>query len=145
LLACQSIESNVCGDQVSFFMRNVRRSSSCICDVSWVFMSLVALITLIDSGASSMPQRAQLGLAAIGPIACARMTSTCWSALMFSLSYLASGWSMRSACHFTQWKLNAIPLHHRTIRSCIVMMRSQSHFILWKVLSVIWYSSCGYC
>jgi hypothetical protein len=34
------------------------------------------------------------------------------------------------------WKLNAIMLHHRTIRSWIVMMRSQSHFVFWKILSV---------
>jgi hypothetical protein len=55
---------------------------------------------------------------------------------MFSLSSLVSGRSMRSAFHFTQWKLNAIPLHHHTIRSWKVTMRSQSHFVLWKILSV---------
>jgi hypothetical protein len=55
-LACQSIESNVCWDQVSFIMRNVWISSSCICDVSWVIMSLVTLLPLIDSDASLMSQ-----------------------------------------------------------------------------------------
>jgi hypothetical protein len=60
----------------------------------------------------------------------------CISASMFSISYLVSGWSMRSACPFIQWKLNAIPLHHHIIRSWIVTMRSHSHFVLWKILSV---------
>jgi hypothetical protein len=53
---------------------------------------------------------------------------------MFSLSSLVSGWSMKYACPFTQWKLNVIPLHHRTIKSWIVTMRFQSHFVLWKIL-----------
>jgi hypothetical protein len=43
---------------------------------------------------------------------------------------------MRSACPFTQWKLNAILLHHRTIRSWIVTMSSQKDFVVWKILSV---------
>jgi hypothetical protein len=99
-------------------------------------MSLVALLPLIDSDASSMSQCAQLGLAVIRPLACARTMSACRSASMFSLSSLVSGRSMRSACTFTQCKLNAILLHHHMIRSWIVTMRSQSHFLLWKMLSV---------
>jgi hypothetical protein len=43
---------------------------------------------------------------------------------------------MRSVCPFTQWKLNAIPLHHHTVRSWIVTIRSQLHFVLWKILPV---------
>jgi hypothetical protein len=76
----------------------------------------------------------QLGRAIIGPLACARTTSACISTWMFSLSSLVNGRSMTSDSHVTQWKLKAIPLHRRTIRSWIVMMRSQSHFVLWKIL-----------
>jgi hypothetical protein len=62
--------------------------------------------------------------------------SACRPASMFSFSSLVIGRYMIYTCHFTQWKINAIPLHHRTIRSWIVTMRSQSHFVLWKILSV---------
>jgi hypothetical protein len=55
---------------------------------------------------------------------------------MFSLLSLVSGRSMRPACPFTQWKLNAMSLHHRTIMYWIVTMRSQLHVVLWKILSV---------
>jgi hypothetical protein len=54
---------------------------------------------------------------------------------MYSLSSLVSGRSMRFVCPFTQWKLNAIHFHHHTIRSCIITMRSQLHFLVWKILS----------
>jgi hypothetical protein len=94
----------------------------------------VTLLPLIDSNTSSMYQCVQLGRTTIGPLACTRMMLACRSASMFSLSFLVSGRSMIS-CNFTQWELSVIPLHHRTIRSWIVMMRSQSHFVLWKILS----------
>jgi hypothetical protein len=54
---------------------------------------------------------------------------------MCILSSCVSGRSIRSVCHFTQWKLNVIRLHHPTIRSWIVMMRYQSYVVLWKILS----------
>jgi hypothetical protein len=57
------------------------------------------------------------------------------SASMLSLSSLVSGRSIRSACPLTQWKLSAFPLRHRTMRSWIVAMRSQSHLVLWNILS----------
>jgi hypothetical protein len=126
----------VCGYQVSFVIRNVRISSSRICDVSWVFMSLITLLPLIYSDASSMSQCAQLGLAPIGPLACERTMLACRSASMFSLSSIFSGRSMRSACPFTQRKLNVVPLYHCMIRSWIIMMRFQLHFVLWKILLV---------
>jgi hypothetical protein len=53
---------------------------------------------------------------------------------MLSLSTLDSGSSMRYVCSFTQWKLNAITLHNRTMRSWIITMRFRSHFVLWKIL-----------
>jgi hypothetical protein len=56
---------------------------------------------------------------------------------MFSFSSIISGRSMRYVCPFTQWKLNSIPFHHHTIAYWIVMMRSQSQFVLWKILSDI--------
>jgi hypothetical protein len=134
LLACQSIESNVHVDHVSFIVRYARRSLSCIWDVSWAFISFVNLLPQIDSDASSVSQWAQVGFAAIGPLACARKISACESASMFSLSSCVNGRSMISVCPFIQWKLNAIPSHHHTIRSWILMMRSQSPFVLWKIL-----------
>jgi hypothetical protein len=102
----------------------------------WFFMSLVTLPSRIESDASSISQWAQLGRAAIGLRAWDRITLACRSASMLSISSLVNGRSMRSAWPLTQWKLNAIPLHHRTIRSWMVNMRSQlqSHFVLWKIL-----------
>jgi hypothetical protein len=98
-------------------------------------MSLATLLPRMKSDASLMSQWGQLGRAAIVPHTCARMTSACMSASMLSLSYLVSGRSMRPVCPLTQWKLNAIPLQHRAMRSWIVTMRSQSHFVLWNILS----------
>jgi hypothetical protein len=81
-----------------------------------------------------MSQWRKLGRAGIVPRAWDRMASACMSASMLGLSSLVSGRSIWSACPSTQWKLSAIPLHHRTMRSWIVAMRSQSHLVLWNIL-----------
>jgi hypothetical protein len=142
-LACQSIELNVCGDQVSFVIRNARRSPSCIWDVSWAFVSLVILLPFIDSDTPVMSQWAQLGIDAIGPLACDRTTSDCNSTLMFSLSSRNNGRFMSYACHLSQWKLNVILSHHRKIWSWIVMIRSQSilYYVSYCQILVIWWLS----
>jgi hypothetical protein len=103
---------------------------------NWFFMSLVTLLPWIESDAFSMSQWAQLGGAAIGHHAWVRITSACRYASLFILSSLVNGRSTRYDSPMNQWKLNAIPLHHRTIRSWMVNMRSQlqSHFVLWKIL-----------
>jgi hypothetical protein len=48
---------------------------------------------------------------------------------------------MRSACHFTQWKINAIALHHCVIKSWIVSMSSVAAM---EDTVDVWSSSCGY-
>jgi hypothetical protein len=98
-------------------------------------MSLVTLLFCMKSDAASISQCGRLGRAARGPHAWARMTSACMPASMLRLSSLVSGRSIRYACPLTQWKLSAIPLHHRTMRYWIVAMRSQSHLVLWNILS----------
>jgi hypothetical protein len=102
---------------------------------NWFFMSLVTLLPWIESDAFSMSQWAQLGGAAIGHHAWVRITSACRYASLFILSSLVNGRSTRYDSPMNQWKLNAIPLHHRTIRSWVVTMRSQSYFVLLKILS----------
>jgi hypothetical protein len=96
-------------------------------------VSLVTFLPRTDSDAPSMSQWAQLGIYKIGPLAYAWKTSACKSISMFSVSSCVNGRSMRYACPLDQWKLKVIPSHHRTIRSWIAMIRSQSPFVLWKI------------
>jgi hypothetical protein len=93
-----------------------------------------------DYNTPSMSQWAQLGLITIGPLSCARKTSAYKSALTFILSSRANGGLMSYVCPLTQWNLKVIPSHHGTVRSWIVLIRSQFLFVLWKILSYLGHS-----
>jgi hypothetical protein len=90
----------------------------------------------MNSAQVSMSHRPADGLALLGPLACCRTISHCSSAITLSLYARFSSRLRSYACPFTQSYAISRPRHQFSCRSLIVLTKSWSPSMQWKMLSV---------
>jgi hypothetical protein len=98
-------------------------------------MWLVVLLPRMNSAQVSHSHRPVEDFALLGPLSCCCTISHCLSAIMLSLSARFNLRLRSSACPFTQSYVMSRPRHQFSCRSLIVLTKSWSPSMLWKILS----------
>jgi hypothetical protein len=89
----------------------------------------------MKSAQVSLSHRPADDLALLGPLACCLTISHCSSAITLSLSARFSSRLRSSACPFTQSYVMSRPQHQFSCKSLIMLTKSWSPSIRWKMLS----------
>jgi hypothetical protein len=100
----------------------------------------VILLPRMNSAQVSLSHIPAEDLALLGTLACCRTISHCLSTITLSLSARFSSRLRSSACPFTQSYVMSRPRHHFSCRSLVVLNKSWSPSMRWKILYVLNYS-----
>jgi hypothetical protein len=128
--------SKCCALQCSFFSRQAHRYPSSSCCMSLSFIRIVMLLPRMDIAQVMLSHRPGDDLTLLVPLACCRTISHCSSAITLSLSARFSSRLILSACPFTESYVMSRPRHQFSCRSLIVLTKSWSPSMWWKILSV---------